>query len=454
MATKQLNPHTAIPAGTFYYVIPLENERLILTKEVLYKHYKASNVNQRSLRVTVPLVKYDKDVFILSVAVANDQPHQVFVQIKRHEIQVACDCRMPENSLCQHAYGGIFELMHYTDMKLEDYYWPELHDQNKKELKYLQVDTDGHHVNIFPKPIYGNIFKVGWGFSLDHYHQFDTAMLHKQETGTGNEIDARNKLVVAYNVLYTELGLWCSQLPILMPFIGKTGKHSNHIVSFSQYLRKDKEIINDIVFTENQHALNEIRYEMFTLVNAVGRQDNKANIARWLQTVPVLIKLWQKAIPMLFYEAHLYSSQGYGHLGCRSNKPVKSHLSDWQISGDRFSISFSLKDHNDHLILEPVIKSSAKHIAHFRKVPLFLIDTDDRTFYLVQSEQDEALLNWLKISGNKLTALKEHFLDFHERFLDRLSEYYAVSYQHFNSRKKVVYRLNEVIPQNNKNNGK
>jgi len=441
MVAKQTKHDTDIPSDTFYYVIPLENDDLILTKEVLYKHYKSLNVNHRSLRVTVPTVYYDKDTFVLSVEDEKAQPHNVFVQIKRHEIQVACDCGMPDNTLCQHAYGGMFDLMHHKDMELEDYYWPGLEQKHNKELKYLYVDAEGHHVNIYPRPAYGNIFKAEWGFSLDHYHQFDIGML--------NEInkDTTNKLVVGYNVIYTELGLWFSQLPMLMPFFGKTAKHSNQIVAYGHYLRKDKAITEDVVLTENQNALNEISHKMFTQVKSVGRQDNKANVQKWLDAVPILIKLWQKAIPMVFYEPHVYSSQGEGHLTW-NNKPVKSNMSNWRISSEQFVITFNLKGHKDHFILEPVIKSPAKHIAHCRKVPLFLIDAEDHTFYLVHSAQDEALLNWLRISGNKLTVLKEHFIDFHNRFLRQLSECYAVIYQPFNSTKKVAYSLYEVIAPN------
>ncbi|EHQ26909.1 hypothetical protein [Mucilaginibacter paludis] len=447
MATKHKKPETIILPDKFQYTIPLENDDLMLIKEVLYKHYTVSNGNQRSLRVTVPAVKYDKGVFILSVEAENDQPHNVFVQIRRHDINVACDCGMPGNILCQHAYGGMFDLMHHRAMELEDYYWPGLEQEHKKDLKYLYVDVQGHHVFIYPKPEYGNIFKVGWGFSLDHYHQFDATMLNE------TRVETTNKLVVGYNVIYTELGLWFSQLPMLMPFIGKTGKHSSRIVSYGQYLRKDKAITGEVIFTENQIALNEICYEMFTLVKSVGRQDHEANVIKWLHAVPILIKLWQKAIPMLFYEPFVCKSQGEGHLSW-NNKPVKSNMADWRISSEPFTIAFNLKDHKGHLILEPVIKSPAKAIGHYRKVPLFLIDAEDYTFYLVHSEQDEALLNWLRISGNKLTVLKEHFTDFHNRFLDRLSECYAVTYQPFNSTKKVVYSLNEVISPNTQSHGK
>ncbi len=414
---------------------------------MLYKHYQGLNVNQRTLRVTVPTVNYDNNIFRLSVESVNDKPHYVFVQIERHKIQVACDCGMPDNTLCQHAYGGIFDLMHHKDMYLEDYYWPGLGQKHNKELKYLYVDAEGHHVNIYPRPAYGNIFKDGWGFSLDHYHQFDVGMLNETNK------DATNKLVVGYNVIYTELGLWFSQLPMLMPFVGKTAKHSDHIVACGQYLRKGKAITEDVVLTENQNALNQISHEMHTLVKSIGRQDNDANIVKWVNAVPILIKLWQKAIPKLFYEPHVYSSQGEGHLTW-NNKPVKSNMSNWHVSSEPFLITFNLKGHKDHFILEPAIKSPAKHISHYRKVPLFLIDAENHTFYLVQSAQDEALLNWLRISGNKLTVLKEHFSDFHNRFLNKLSECYTVIYQPFSSTKKVAYSLNEIIQRNQNNDGK
>lgn len=132
MATKHKKPETIILPDKFQYTIPLENDDLMLIKEVLYKHYTVSNGNQRSLRVTVPAVKYDKGVFILSVEAENDQPHNVFVQIRRHDINVACDCGMPGNILCQHAYGGMFDLMHHRAMELEDYYWPGLEQEHKK----------------------------------------------------------------------------------------------------------------------------------------------------------------------------------------------------------------------------------------------------------------------------------------------------------------------------------
>jgi hypothetical protein len=65
--------------------------------------------------------------------------------------------------------------------------------------------------------------------------------------------------------------------------------------------------------------------------------------------------------------------------------------------------------------------------------------------YLMPLVQDDNLLNWILAHNKRLTILKEHFVEFHDVFLAKVSAYYTVLFIDPQSKKAVPYRVEMII---------
>ena len=97
-----------------------------------------------------------------------------------------------------------------------------------------------------------------------------------------------------------------------------------------------------------------------------------------------------------------------------------------RYSLERPSLSFSLTFYKDRFNLSVEVIIGSKIIAVTQKPHFFIIDEQTGTCYLMNSIQDDGLLNWMLDSKNKITVLKEDFDEFNENFLMGLAECYPI----------------------------
>ena len=421
-----------ITPDTFFYVIPFENEDLILTKAVLFKHYKRPVEDKRYTdRASVGSVTFAKDVYKLSVDLPKEKKHSLYVHIERHELFVACDCGMAENALCRHAYYGLFYLMHYKDMSLKPYYWPELQQEIKETYKYLDIHVHGHHIDILPKKEYGNLFKVGLGFSADDQLTFAIKK--------SNELVIGSKNILGYAIVYTPVGHRSSHYTFVSPFIAKTSKDGQSISAYYQYLRRDRHFAHDVNLSNEQIMLNERCFDMFDIAKNAYKSNSDLKNPNWNEVLSPLFSLWQKVLPKLIHEENVIACYNFYGLKYRQDKPKKIDMHKCKISLDKMKISFTLRQRKEDYTLLLTIKINTMVLTDFDKISLFIVDKKDLSFFLVNSIQDEILLNWLALFGYKLTILKDHIEDFKARFLNHISDCYDVVYQPFGSKSKTLY---------------
>jgi hypothetical protein len=420
---KQENPYIPVPANLFFYTISLDNE-LTITKETLYNHYKHHPTKKhRSPWIRVFCLNYHYDVFTVGVLLANEKTFKIFLHLSKDELHVGCECGMPGEELCYHAYHGLFKLMHYHSMKLERYYWPELTTEHKGEFKFLEVDVNWANIKITPRKEYGNIYKKEFGFLDAEELTFEKQQQPEMSPSKGNQE------VLGYALMYIRMNYANTHLPFIMPFIGTTNKAGDGIAFYQHYLRKDKPFTHNLKLTDEQIMLNEISYDMFKLSKSVGKQYNEVNTESWKAAAPIMLNLWRKVIPKLKYEKYVKSCYTWGFKNWH-DKPRKSDMHTSKILMDQLSISFVLKDKGEYFNLELLVKAGERNITpHALKIPLFVMDTGTNTFYLVNSMQDENLLNWLSKYNSRLTVMKAHFENFKNRFLSPLSKCYLITNQ-------------------------
>lgn len=432
-----------ITPETYFYEIPLENDELILTKSVLFRHYQRLADDKRYTdRASVRSASFEKDVYKLIVDLPKDKNHHLYVHIERFQLFVACDCGMPEHALCKHAYYGLFYLMHYKDMSLKPYYWPGLQQEVKEGYKYLDVNAYGHHVDITPKKEYGNLYKTGLGFSSDDVLTFSEKK--------SDAITLGNKDILGYAIVYTSSGRRSSHYTFLSPFIGKTSKDGKSIVAYHQYLRREKHFAHSVSMSNEQIMLNERCFDMFAISKSAFKSDSDLKNLNWSEVISPLLSLWQKVMPKLLQEKNLVACFNFYGLKYWQDKPKKIDMHPCKLSPHKIHISFILKQRKEDYTLVPTIRVNNATLTDFDKISLFMVDKNDHSFYLVNSVQDEVLLNWLKLFGYRLTILKHDIDDFKERFLNQISECYDVEYQLFGSKLKTAYKLTTTF--NNSHN--
>lgn len=430
---KPTKMNQIISPDVFFYTIPLENDNLILSKEILFKHYQRNNEEQHFRdRATVGTVSYSKDLFTIPVSLPKEKKSQLYVHIERYEIYIACDCGMPGQILCRHAYYGLFYLMHYKDMNLKPYFWPGLLQEEKDGYKYLDVYVHGHHIDITPKKQFGNLYKVGVGFSTDDQLSFGIKKSAKDVLG--------NKEILGYAVIYSSPGYRGSHYTFLCPFIGKTSKNGQSIKAYHQYLRRDKHFKHALQLSNNQIMLNERCFDMFEIVKGAHKSNSDIKNLNWVEVVAPLLNIWQKSLTQLLQETNVVACHNYYGLKYWEDKPKKIDMHPCKITSDKITISFVLKQRKEDFILTPTISTPLGVITDYSKISLFIIDNATNKFFLVNSVQDEMLLNWLKLYSFRLTILKDHMIDFQSRFLNQINDCYEVFFQPFGSKGKINYQ--------------
>ncbi|NCD67883.1 hypothetical protein [Mucilaginibacter agri] len=427
---RNANPETVLPADLFFYTIPYGNPDMMLYKETMYEHFGHTLPNKRhSLRTQTTCLSYHDDLFTVTVQLPVDERRKLFIHVGRNALEVACECGMPGEHLCAHAYYSIMDLMHYKNTSLKDYYWAGLQSEIKGKHRFLDVQINSGNIKIKPKQVFGNLYKSGLGFEGADKLNLKTYPI-KPKTDS-------NRNVLGFALLYFSGGS-IAKLPILIPFTATTNKSGTDIAYYDYYLRSDRPYTYNGEMTTEQLMLCEFCYEMFRLTKKTGKQPYSNNPSEeWVKALPNLFKLWQRALPLLSQERFLKSCINYGTW---NDKPRKFDMKDCRIYAKSFSIGFILKDRCDYFTLEKMIKVSETDSSEdLWKMPLFVFNWREGNYYLVDSLRDEEVLNWVYRFSNKMTIMRADLNDLHNRFIAELSSNYEVLYLPYKGKKPQAY---------------
>ena len=89
-------------------------------------------------------------------------------------------------------------------------------------------------------------------------------------------------------------------------------------------------------------------------------------------------------------------------------------------------------------------------VVAFYKPHLFVFDETTELCYLMPSVQDDNLLMWVLAHNKRLTILLEHFTEFHNSLLEKLSLYYTVMFTDPKSKKTAPYSFEMISNEINK----
>ena len=432
---KKIKLGTILPHDTFFYTIQFEQPGQRLTREILAKHFPVPKGRRAHMGINAEYKGFTNGIVSVKVRLPDNSENMLYLHVGLEELEVACTCGMPDRKLCHHAYMGLHSITwhHYLDFDM--YYWPGFTADDKIKNKFLITEVTKNWISVKPKAKYGNIYKSNIGFVGEKNLSIKKPARLEFTTLGGKEVVA---YCLAYNVGYHSNLL----LPSLIPCLGVTSRDNNQIVSFKQFARVDKPIRN-ITYTSNQQQLNDIGSKQYAIAKQYDNLPNDEKKNELPNSKQALLTLWEQAIPLLLNEKYNYAYYTYW-LKYLKDKPRKADMRDCSYSLEKPVLSFALKFHQDHFSFAAIVSVNGKPLKFNYKPHLFVFDDITELCYLMPSVQDDNLLMWVLSNNKRLTILKEHFTEFHDTFLDKVSLYYDVFFLN-KSGVKSKYVFDDVL---------
>jgi hypothetical protein len=434
---KTIKPELLINVQTPFYSIPLVGNGFELTVLKLNEHYPVLKSDKTFKGVWAKFISFKREVATFLVTMPEEEPHYLFLHVTRCDMEVYCDCGSCNHQLCKHAYFGLRNLMFNLDSyQFEEYYWPGYTNVVNGRNKFLNIQPDRIFNIIEPLKGFGNLYRPGLGFEKGNSIQLKKQPLRDLllERKSGH-------LVVGYCIVYTQRYESTSYLPIMVPYLGTTDKGGKKIVSFMEFIT-DEMTPSKIRYTDTQLLLNQVSVELYNIVNSMSMLNANETAERSILKQKHL-ELWHEAIDggLTSQEfTHSYNTYNFKSVKC---KPTKSLMKECSFSASFPFLSFGLSQKKDHYSLRAVITNGDQKLSiRHNKTPIFATDVTGTIFFAMATIQDDDLINWFSDYNNCLTILNEHFGEFHEQFLKRLSECYPVYLQ--SGKSKVGYNVNEL----------
>jgi len=212
-------------------------------------------------------------------------------------------------------------------------------------------------------------------------------------------------------------------LPFLIPCLGRLNKAGTAIKGFNKFLSGvEKE--NEALLTNEQRVLNRVCLDMWRHVEKLGdiaiyknmSEDDKHRLS-------ILFELWLKAIHLL--QKQYVFKHPFFYTRYLKGKPSKSYIEDIRICQEIPSIQFQLIDKGAFYQLEMKVLLNGKVLKNFEPIAAFFIQQEEN-IYMLSSQRDAAMSEWIRKSGERITIFKQHFTKFENSFLKLLRKYYSV----------------------------
>ncbi|WP_345954035.1 hypothetical protein [Mucilaginibacter sp. PAMB04168] len=403
-----------------FYRLPLDSGRLQMTMQLLQEHCTLSDQELvLSKQLKVKYYSYEQGIVTVLVKMPDRSKYRVQLKVSLDNLKLACRCGETHYRLCVHAYTVLYRTVWlHGHLDLGMYYWPQLDEDEKLQAKFLEVTTRNDRIYVEPRLRFGNLYRPGLGFKDADRIMLDEPVDGKPKLYSGGET------VIGYCLAYSYRGYSTSHQPVLIPFMGLTGKSGEEITRFNRFVKADSDT-REIELTEAQQTLGHISREQNALVSDLRILTIDQQRAKLPKIRKELFSLWQEAVPLLVKEQFVYSYNTHqndqlGHL------PQKTGMKWCGFSPVAPVLSFVLKTYPDHYALTQRVTANGRTLSLQHNPDFFMYDEEQKLYYLLASLQDDEVLAWMSEAGNKLTIFSEHFDDFKDSFLGQLKRCYPV----------------------------
>lgn len=413
---KQDVENLQLRSSADFYIVHLENDHYTLTDEPLKKC-----VDTRMLKAkgwfypTLKFVSFKGGKLEL-LNTSNKISYKLYIVVEKDKLHIACSCATQVEKLCQHAYKALNKLLVFGTTDYFEKYSPNgLAEVALANKKYFDFEYGGNGLDIKPKEELGSIYNLQEKLSAD---ELDAVIAMPAKPSPLN--NKPKEVAICYILMVSSRNNF---LPFLIPCLGKLNKSGTAIKGFNKFLSGiEKE--NDALLTDEQRALNRVCLDMWRQVETLGdiviykemSDDNRHRLS-------ILFELWQKAIPLLqkqYVFKHPYFFTRY-----LKGRPSKSYIEDIRICQEKPSIKFQLIDKGPFYQLEMKVLLNRKAIKNCEPITAFFIQQEEN-IYILSSQRDAAMSEWMRNQGERITIFKQHFNEFENTFLKLLHKYYSV----------------------------
>jgi hypothetical protein len=399
-----------------FYIVPLENDHYTLTDEALKRCVDPRTVKAHGwFYPTLKFISFKEGKLELSNT-SNKVSYKLYIGVEKDKLHVSCSCGTQVDKLCLHAYKALDKLLSYSSTSYFEKYRPNgLAEVALANKKYFQLEYVGNGLVIKPKEELGTVYNLKEKITSG---ELDAVMALPTKPSSLN--DKPKDVSICYIMMVSRRNNF---LPFLIPCLGRLNKAATAIKGFNKFLSGvEKE--NEALLTNEQRVLNRVCLDMWRHVEKLGdiaiyknmSEDDKHRLS-------ILFELWLKAIHLL--QKQYVFKHPFFYTRYLKGKPSKSYIEDIRICQEIPSIQFQLIDKGAFYQLEMKVLLNGKVLKNFEPIAAFFIQQEEN-IYMLSSQRDAAMSEWIRKSGERITIFKQHFTEFENSFLKLLRKYYSV----------------------------
>ncbi|HEY6082979.1 MAG TPA: hypothetical protein VIU45_05940 [Chitinophagaceae bacterium] len=400
------------------YTIYLGDDPYVLTEEALKE--QVDPLIQRRRNWHYPKLEFTgvQDARLTLMNTSRNVSHELNIRIAPDKLHVSCDCGLPAETLCVHAYNALLQIIWFGGT----HYFKQYRPRGRAEMaaahgQYFEKKTGDAGIKIIPKKELGSIY-----YLTGKLEGAVITEILKLPGVAPAPCQPASRTALTYILVKGLYQAGCP--PFLLPCLGKLNTAGTYAMGFHHFVSgTEKEY--DPYLTEEQRTLNGICYEMAKQAEKLPESIEECMITpAGPGSLAILFQLWKKAIPLLQQQEFLYKYYLSRKRELRG-KPRKRGAWKIKISHNKPGLRFRLTDKGPFYLLEIEVWLEGARLNGYEFTTGFFIEKF-QDMYLFSSLRDAAVAEWMEKHGGRITIFKEHFSAFEQDFLQPLREYYPV----------------------------
>jgi len=356
-------------------------------------------------------IGYNAEQLIIGVQSQGQKERKVTFNVSPDKLQVSCNCKSPEGSLCAHGYHA-------------------LHDLCWKSKHFFTIFEPGNQVSIALEN--KNIFHINYtrpdefivpDKSLGHLYDFE-----KIETGGLVQLSALpsvrvpvREIDLVWLLVYSPYP-WQRYLPVPVPVKGTFDKAGNNIKTFGKGFANIS--IESLLNTPDRHQLYNLSEAMYSPFKERYKFEPEDLLSGEIQ-IAENFHQWEQALPMLCEQPFVYKYDLAHPRYFMKRAPGRKYLERITISTERPQLQFILKDKGSYYQLSLQYLVRGTPIKNPMEDALFFV-CNVTEYFLLASLRDAAMVQWMRDFDNRISVLKPGFPAFEKEILKRIESMYTV----------------------------
>jgi len=416
-----------------FYQLPFEKGsrvlRLAVLDQIASALHSTFSVGKKPDLPVIQSLSFDQGLLTVHVKLGGEEA-RVYIGVEYDCLLVSCSIDTDESYLGRYAYLTLRAMMRSGYCDFQEYYWPECFALGNKRSRYVDVVKKPGGFTITKKKKFSGLFRPG-----DDFPDVTERAVVPRERLLDKYVMARLAPVsIGYCFANTDLqNFHTNHYPFLIPYVFSATAYLKTIKSFKRFVFNPHDV-DGISLSPQQEELNSICFAMKEI--AAIRFNANAHLPEKVAEINAinnanqlaLLKLWNKALPLLMLQRFTHYCYTYGMRNV-TGKPVMRDMKGVEFSMDIPVLSFVLKDEGDYYELQLKIKVKGKLLHLNTDQPgLFLVCDRGKPYlwYLLEAEMDYKLVWFFSKVNFRVQVIKGYYRAFFEGFVEGVGKWYEV----------------------------